>query len=134
MGSKQIFFRVKKNFFYGSWLIETMVKIYNFTLAIILESMVFDHNFIFSILFFLYKKMYIYFFANLQNKFSKKIVKKNVVLGGGLEPVTPSTSVFHSPSLPPHLLWLKEKNMYINYNVSISMLIKGTQKKNSLTK
>ena len=57
---KKNFFRVKKIFFCGSWLFETMVKIYSFTLAFIQESMVFDHN-----LFFFHNKMFIYFFENL---------------------------------------------------------------------
>ena len=71
--------------------------------------------------------MYIYFFANFQNKFSKKILKKSCAGSGvGLEPVTPSTSVPHSPSLPPHLLWFHRKNMSIKYDISILILIKGT--------
>ena len=57
-------------------------------------------------------KMYISSFANLQNKSSKWILKKKVLLGVGLELVTLGTWVSHSPSLPPHLLW-KNRKKYV---------------------
>ena len=62
--------------------------------------------------FFFCLKMYISSFANLQNKSSKWILKKKVLLGVGLELVTLGTWVSHSPSLPPHLLW-KNRKKYV---------------------
>ena len=41
-------------------------------------------------------------------------MKKKVVLGVELEPVTPSSPVCHSSSLPPHLLWLRRRK-YVQY-------------------
>ena len=41
-------------------------------------------------------------------------MKKKVVLGVGLEPVTPSSPVCHSSSQPPHLLWLRRRK-YVQY-------------------
>ena len=48
-------------------------------------------------------------FLNLQNKSPKKGKKKKVELGVGFEHVTPSLSVFQSPSLPLSLMDEKKK-------------------------
>ena len=107
-------------------------RIWSYNLHAILPILQFIFSFFFQ---FFFLKYILSHYQNLQNKSPKKSKKKSVELRGGFELMTPSSLVFHSPSIPhSSLIKEEEKNMYLNYNFSILMLPKGTWKKSSWTK
>ena len=60
-------------------------------------------NYFFIFFSFFFKNIYLYIIKIFRINLQKK-VRKKVEVRAGLELMTPSSPVFHSPSLPPHLL------------------------------
>ena len=59
-----------------------------------------------------FSKIYTYIIKIFRINLQKK-VRKKVEVRAGLELMTPSSPVFHSPSLPPHLLQGRRENYLV---------------------
>ena len=67
----------------------------------------------FFIFFQFFSEIYTFTLLKYSELIFKKKVRKKVEVRAGLEPMTPSSPVFHSPSLPPHLLQGRRENYLV---------------------